>query len=265
MRILAQNRHEVEDAMTHRKRGHHGDAPEHARTVSPQVLLKVRQEEASKKLDVVVKCDTIGSVEALTAAIRAIQAPGVQVRIIHSGVGDVSKSDLLMALTGSRLVLGFNVEVMAKGDQWLKEHGGEVRLYNVIFGLVEDVRQIARSFVAVPTEERVTGRASVIALFKSSHKGSIIGCEVQEGLLSVGKQFRIISAMGPIYAGRIESLQIERRQAREAKVGQQAGIKLEDFNRAKIGDLVECYEPSREGHLSPWKPSGSILRFHQSS
>ncbi|MHC1745148.1 MAG: hypothetical protein AB9873_19255 [Syntrophobacteraceae bacterium] len=251
--------------MTHRKNGHHRDGAEHAKTISPEAFLKVRQEEARKKFDVVLKCDTTGSVEALTAAIMAIHVPGAQIRIIHSGVGDVSKSDLLMALTGSKLVLGFNVEVMSKGDQWVKEHGGEVRLYDVIFRLVEDVTQIARTFVAVPAEERVTARATVIALFKSSHRGSIVGCEVQEGILAVGRQFRIISAMGPVYAGRIGSLQIERKQVREAKVGQQVGIKIDDFNKAKIGDLVECYETPRESHVSSWKPGGSILRIRQSS
>lgn len=251
--------------MTHRKNGHRRDDPEHARVVSPDALLKVRQDESRRKLDVVLKCDTTGSAEALAAAIRAIHVPGVQVRIIQSGVGDVSKSDLLMALTGSKLVLGFNVEVMARGEQWVKEHGGEVRLYDVIFRLVEDVKQIARSFVTVQAEERVTARAKVIALFKSAHRGSIIGCEVQEGVLAVGKPFRLISAMGPVYSGRIESLQVEHRQVREAKVGQQAGIKLDDFDRARVGDLVECYETPREAHASPWKASGNILRIRQSS
>lgn len=251
--------------MTHRKEAHHGEGSEHVRTVSSEALARVRQEEARKKLDVVLKCDTFGSVEALTAAIVKIDVPGIQLRIIHSGVGDVSKSDLLMALTGSKLVLGFNVGVMSKGEQWVKEHGGEVRLYNVIFRLLEDLKLIAQSIVTVQAQERVTARGTVIALFKGSHRGSIVGCEVQEGVLSVGKPFRIISAMGPVYSGRIDSLQIDRRPTREAKAGQQVGIKIEDFDKARIGDLVECYETVREGRGAPWKAGGSILHLEQAS
>jgi translation initiation factor IF-2 len=255
----------VEDAMTHRKNGHHREGSEHVRTISPEALARARQEEARKKLDVVLKCDTFGSAEAVSAAIMKIDVPGILLRIIHSGVGDVSKSDLLMALTGSRLVLGFNVGVMSKGEQWVKEHGGEVRLYNVIFRLLEDLKQIAQSLMTVRAEERVTARATVIALFKGSHRGSIVGCEVREGLLSTGKHFRIISAMGPIYSGKIESLQIDRRPTREAKAGQQVGIKIEDFDKARVGDLVECYETVREGRSAPWKAGGSILHLEQAS
>jgi translation initiation factor IF-2 len=251
--------------MTHRKTTHHREGSEHVRTVSPEALVRIRDEEARKKLEVVLKCDTFGSVEAVSAAILKIDVPGVQLRIIHSGVGDVSKSDLLMALTGSKLVLGFNVAVMAKGDQWVKEHGGEVRLYNVIFRLLDDLKQIARSFVTVQAQERVTARATVIALFKGSHRGSIVGCEVQEGVLSVGKPFRIISAMGPVYSGRIESLQIDRRPTREAKAGQQVGVKIDDFDKARIGDLLECFETVREARGTAWKAGGSILRFEQAS
>ncbi len=250
--------------MTHRKSGHLRDSRDHVRVVSPEALSRVRQEGDVKKLDVVLKADTTGGVEALSAAIAKIHVPGVHIRIIHAGLGDVSKSDLLMAHTGSKLVLGFNVNVMAKAEQWVKEHGGEIRLYNVIFRLVEDLRQIAQSHVAVQAEERVTARAVVIALFKSSHRGSIIGCEVQEGVLATGKPFRIISAMGPVYAGKIESLQIDRRPVREAKAGQQVGIKIEDFNQARIGDLVECFEPARELRATPWKPGNTVMHLEQS-
>lgn len=250
--------------MTHRKSGHQWNGPDTSRKVSPDALARVRQVEERKKFDLVLKADTTGSVEALSAAISKIHVPGVHIRVIHAGVGDVSKSDLLMALTGSKLVVGFNVDVMARGEQWLKEHGGEIRLYNVIFRLVEDLRGIAQSLVTVQAEERVTARASVIALFKSSHRGSIIGCEIQEGILAVGKHFRIISAMGPVYSGRIESMQIDRKPVREAKAGQQVGIKIEEFNQARIGDLVECFEPAREARATPWKAGGSIHRFEQS-
>lgn len=252
--------------MAQGKDGRHRGSADHIRTVSPESLARLREEESQKRLDVVLKCDTYGSVEAVTAAIGKIRAPSVQVRIIYSGVGDVSKSDLLMALTASKLVVGFNVGVMAKGEQWVKEHGGEARLYKVIFRLVEDLTQIARSLAPIKeAEERISARGIIVALFKSSQRGIIIGCEVQEGALAVGKQFRIISAMGPIYSGKIESLQADRKSIREARAGQRVGIKIDDFNKARIGDLLECYETVRTGRITPWRPGGVILRFEQES
>jgi len=214
----------------------------------------------AKRLEIVLKCDSPGSIEAVMSVLSSLKVPDVEIVVIHSSVGPVSKSDLLMALTSSKFVVGFNVEVMPKLDQWIKDQGAEVRTYNVIYRLAEDLKKIAQSLgLPEEEEEKVTGRAEVIALFKSSHHGIILGCEVREGVLVAGKDFRIITAMGPAYSGKIESLQMDRKPIREAKVGQQVGLKISDFNKAKIGDQVECFErPSRKKSLA-WRPSGNII------
>lgn len=219
-------------------------------------------QESVKTLEVVLKCDSFGTVEAVMAVFAKLQKVPVEVKVIHAGVGEVSKSDLVMALTGSRLVLGFNVGVMPRLDQWAKEHGVEVRLYSVIYKLLEDIRHIAQSWVTKgEPEETIIGRAKVIALFKSTRGGIIVGCEVKEGMLVVGRSFRLISAMGPIYTGRIESLHIERDAVKEAKKGQQAGIKILGFDAAKVGDIVECYEKGQVDSAQPWRPSGTIIHL----
>ncbi|MCU0587280.1 MAG: hypothetical protein MUF52_03905 [Syntrophobacteraceae bacterium] len=222
-------------------------------------VLKGMDGAGAKKLEVVLKCDSIGSVEAVESILHKLAVPSVPIHVIHSGVGAVSKSDLVMALNGSRLVLGFNVPVMPKLEQWVKEHGVEVRLYRVIYRLVDDVRKTAESFVPSEPEEKVTGRGKIIALFKSSHRGIILGCQVNEGALSQGSSFRIISAMGPVYSGKIASLHIEQDEVREARPGQQVGIKIEDFNQARIGDLVECFEMTSGKKTQPWAPAGDVL------
>jgi len=213
------------------------------------------------KLEIVLKCDSFASAEAVTSVLSKMKTAEVEIVVIHSGVGAVSQSDLLMALTGSRFVVGFNVGVASRLDQWVNDHGAEIRLYNVIYKLAEDLKRIALSLTHPETEEKITGRGKVIALFKSSHKAIIIGCEVLEGAIASGKSFRLITAMGPIYTGKIESLQIERKSIKEAKTGQQVGIKLSDFNQARLGDLVECFEVVPAKKEPPWKPSGSILHF----
>jgi len=244
--------------MTHRKEAH---PPEEGRVRRGPLKELKREDGPAKKLEIVLKCDSFGSEEALIAAIERIHVPEVKIGVIHSGIGTVSKSDLVMALTGSRLVIGFDVGVMPKLDLWAKEHEVEVRLYDVIYRLTEDLAVIARSLVVPEVEERIAGKARVIALFKSSPGGIILGCRVEEGSLVLGKNFRIISAAGVVYTGRIESLHIEKKAVNEARSSQEAGIKVKDFKEVRLGDLVECFERAVQRKPSAWKPRGSILRI----
>jgi translation initiation factor IF-2 len=221
---------------------------------------KSEGEERKKSLEIVLKCDSVGSLEALISSLKTLENPEVEVSPIHTGIGAISKSDLLMALTGSRLVVGFNVSLLPKMQQLSKEKGVEIRLYDVIYKLTQDLNEIARSLIRPDDEkERITGKAKVIALFKSSRKGIILGCEVLEGALFQGKNFRVISAMGPIYSGKIESLHIDRDAVKEAKVGQKVGLKISDFNRTKKGDLVETYEKLKPEARSTWHPRGRVF------
>lgn len=212
------------------------------------------------KLDIVLKCDSSGSVEAVSAAVSRILLPEVDINIIYSGVGDVHKSDILVAVTGSRLIVGFQVGVLHGVDMALREFGVEVRLHDVIYKLTADIRSIAESMIPHVPAENIIGSARVIALFKSSRKGIILGCEVLNGYLALGHRFHIISAMGPVYTGTIESMKIEKDAVQKAVQGQQAGIKIRDFNKAKIGDLMETFRVLPLTGRQPWKPSSAIIR-----
>ena len=213
-----------------------------------------------KKLEVVLKCDTAGTEEAINAGLAAIQEPGVEISVIQSGIGKVSKSDILMALTGSRLVVGFNVDITPKLQQEINEHGVEVRLYDTIYNLTRDVKTIAGNMFSREPEEKITGKAKVIATFKGGRKETVIGCEVLEGEIELGKKFRVITAMGPAYSGKISSLQVERKNVKVGKPGQQIGIKISNWNKAKIGDLVEVYTIVQPVGGGPWKPRAGVFR-----
>ncbi len=218
------------------------------------------QSAAAQKLEIVLKCDVAGTAEAINASLAEIKVPGVQIDVIQTGVGNISKSDVLMARTGSKLVVGFSVEPMPKLEQEIKEFGVEVRLYDTIYKLTEDIRKIAQSFKSSEPVEKITGKAKVIATFKTSQKGMIIGCEVLEGRIELGKNFRVITAMGPSYFGKITSLQIERQNVKSAKPGNQIGIKLEGWNKAKVDDLVECFESLKPKGGGRWKAGSGIVR-----
>jgi len=212
------------------------------------------------KLEIVLKCDSAGSMEAVTAAIQKITVSGIDISILHSGIGAISKSDVLLAETGSKLIAGFQVGTLPALNKVLKEHGVEVRLYEVIYRLTEDLREIAEGFIPPPVLEQIIGSGKVIALFKSERKGIIIGCEVLDGFLAEGQHFRIISAMGPVYSGIIESLHIGDRVVQKASSGQKAGIKIKDFNKAKVGDIIESFRFNPREKTNIWQPNGRIIQ-----
>ena len=245
--------------MTRKKHPKHTAGTNVETLAHPPKILK--STEKKKKLEIVLKCDSPGSEEAILASLSAIQIPEIELEVIHADVGSVTKSDLLLALTASRLVLGFNVGVAPKIEQLCREQGVEVRLYEVIYALTNDLQSIANGLIAPAEEkEKITGKAKVIALFKSSRKGVIIGCEVLEGTLAIGKKFRIVSAMGPVYTGEIESLHIQKDAIKEAKPHQQVGIKIIGLKKATIGDLVECFEVSKSSGGTLWQPKGGVFK-----
>jgi translation initiation factor IF-2 len=240
--------------------GHKKDG--HRRTRKKERPAKAAATAApSVGLEIVLKCDSAGCLEAISSAILEAASPKVPTSIIHAGVGTISKTDIFLAETGSFLILGFNVGTGPNIDKLSAEHGVEIRLYDVIYRLVDDVRQTALSLLPAEEAEEILGRAKVVALFKSSRKGIILGCEIVEGRLAVADRFRVIAAMGPVYTGTIGSLHIGHDAVRDAKLGQKVGLKIQHFKKAAIGDLVESFLPKRGESTQPWTPRGGAYRF----
>jgi translation initiation factor IF-2 len=215
-------------------------------------------ESKRPKLEIVLKADSAGSLEALVKAISEMPLSETDINILRSSIGDINKSDILLAETGSRLVLGFQVDLLPELENALREHRVEVRLYTVIYDVTSDIEALAEAIARPALEEEIIGSAKVIALFKSSRRGIIIGCEVLGGHLAVGQHFRVITSMGPAYSGRIESIHMEDKAIQKAVPGQKVGIKINDFNKARAGDLVESFKTSRKTPV--WEPSGRVIR-----
>ncbi|WP_170161826.1 translation initiation factor IF-2 [Desulfosoma caldarium] len=199
-------------------------------------------------LEVVIKADTVGTCEALEAALGKIASEGRRIKIIHRGVGEVSKSDVLMAATASHLVLGLGVGLGPKVGMVARDMGVDILLSDVIHDLVAAlaarVSPASEAASGPTTSGKILGQGTIIALFKSSRHGIIIGCHITEGMFRVGAPFRVISAMGPVYSGVIQSMQIDRKPVQEAVKGRQVGIKIPDWKGARLHDLVEVYEKS---------------------
>ena len=217
-------------------------------------------QEVRPRLDIVLKCDSMGSMEALTTAISKIVLPAADISVIRSGVGEVNKSDVLVAETASGLIVGFQVGAVAGMDKMLRGRRVEVRIYKVISQLISDIQDIADRLMPPASEDRTIGSAKVIALFKSSRKDVIAGCEVTEGSLNAGDHFRIISAMGPVYSGVLESLHMGEHKTQKATAGQKVGIKIRNFKTVQTGDLVESYRRSFPQKNITWEPRGAIIK-----
>jgi len=241
--------------MGHKKNGHR-------RVKKKERLARAATPTASSVgLEIVLKCDSAGCLEAIGSAIIEAAPPKVPIAIIHTGVGAICKNDIFLAETGSRLILGFNVDSSPLIDKLSAEHSVEVRLYDVIYRLVDDIIQTAHSLLPIEETEKILGRAKVVALFKSSRKGIILGCEVVEGRLAIKDRFRVIAAMGPVYSSIIGSLHVGQDVVVNAKPGQKVGMKIRDFKKVTIGDLVESYQPESGKSTRPWNPRGGVFRF----
>lgn len=244
--------------MSHRSKNHHPQTEVASPLLAPA---KSCAAECGPTLALVIKGDSDGCEQAICDMISHYTDLGIAVEIIHKGVGDICKTDIMTAATASHLILGFNVNVLPRIPELCLEQNVEIRLYSIIYKLDADVRNIAQSLQPRPTEEKCLGRAKVIALFKGSRQGIILGCEVEQGRLQLGDTFRIIAAMGPIYAGKISSLHIEKDAVNKATLGQQVGVKLDDFKNVRLGDLVESYQVIADRHPPRWRPSGKIIHL----
>jgi translation initiation factor IF-2 len=213
-----------------------------------------------RKLDVVLKTDSMGTREAIVSAIEALNVPDPVVEV-HADVGHISKSDLFLAETGSRLVMGFNVKVLPKIRALAKERRVEVRLYDVIPDLLGDLKELIGSLTPPEEKEEVIGKAKVIALFPGGKDAIILGCQVLEGHLALGQKFRIISAPGVVYSGNLDSLHIENNTVREARAGQQVGLRVSGFKRGRIGDIVESLKGTGPKGPPGWRPKGGVFRY----
>jgi translation initiation factor IF-2 len=196
-------------------------------------------------LNLIVKADVQGSLEALTDALLKIQHPEVKVRVIHSGVGGVNESDVMLAAASSAIVIGFNVRPSPAASTLAEGEGVDVRTYRVIYKVTEDITAALVGMLKPEYEEVVLGQAEVRQLFRASKVGTIAGCMVTRGVIQRNAGIRVLRSDVVVHDGKIASLKRFAEDVREAQEGFECGILLDGFNDIKEGDVLEAYE-SRE-------------------
>ena len=210
--------------------------------VSLENLFDQLQSGEVRDLNLVIKGDVQGSVEAVVSELAKIQHPEVRVNVIHQGVGGITENDVMLAAASSGMVVGFNVRPNAETRSVAEREGVEIRTYDVIYKLTEDIEQALVGMLATVKTEETVGEAEVRETFRASRVGTIAGCMVTNGLLRRGAQVRVIRDGTVIYTTTIDSLKRFQDDAREVQEGFECGLHLQNFDDVKVGDVLECFE-----------------------
>lgn len=205
-------------------------------------LYKQIQQGEIKELNVIIKADVQGSVEALRGALEKIDIEGVRVRIIHTAVGAITESDINLANASNAIVIGFNVRPEPAAKAMAEQEKVDIRLYRVIYKAIEEIEAAMKGMLDPEYEEQVIGQAEVRDTFKISRVGTIAGCMVTSGKITRNAEIRLIRDGIVIHEGSIMSLKRFKDDVREVQQGYECGISLEKFNDIKQGDIIEAYE-----------------------
>ena len=195
-----------------------------------------------KEINVVLKTDVKGTEEAVKNALSKIEVEDVRVKVIRSGVGTITESDIVLANASDAIIIGFNVRPTSKTMEVAKEYNVDIRLHNIIYKLVEEMESAMKGMLDPEYEEKIIGEASVRKLFKFSKVGTIAGSMVTEGVIKSTAKARLIRDGVVIYDGQINTIQKEKDQVKEVKKGFECGITLVNFSDIKENDIIEAYE-----------------------
>ena len=197
--------------------------------------------DGKKTLKLVLKCDTQGSVEAITGALGQIESKKVELDIIHAGVGPISESDILLASASSAVVIGFNIKVENLAVTAAKREGVQVKLYSIIYELIDQIRDAMAGLLDPEFRETIIGHAEVKQVFELS-KGIVAGCLVTDGRIARTARARVTRKRQPVYDGGLSTLRRFQDDVKEVRSGLECGIKLGDFSEYHVGDIIECYQ-----------------------
>ncbi|WP_425426419.1 translation initiation factor IF-2 [Thermicanus aegyptius] len=209
--------------------------------VSLDDLFSQIKEGEIKDLNLIIKADVQGSVEALKSSIEKIHVDGVRVRIIHTGVGAINESDVTLASASNAVIIGFNVRPVANAKAMAEQEKVEIRLHCIIYKVIEEIENALKGMLEPVYEEKVIGQVEVRQIFKVSKVGTIAGCYVMEGKITRDSGVRVIRDGIVIYEGKLDSLKRFKDDAREVSQGYECGLTIKNYNDIKEGDVLEAF------------------------
>ena len=195
-----------------------------------------------KELNIIVKGDVDGSVEAMSGSLIKLSKETVQVNVIHAAVGQISESDVLLAAASNAIIVGFQVRPSAAARKLAEKEEIEIRLYSIIYDAINDIKDAIEGMLEPVMKEEIVASVEVLEIFKITKVGTVAGCMVREGKLQRSTPIRVIRDGIVIYTGKLGSLKRFKDDVKEVVVGQDCGLNIESFNDIRVGDIVEGYE-----------------------
>lgn len=199
-------------------------------------------QEEKKTLNIVLKADVRGSLEALQGSLSSLGNDEVQVRVVGGGVGGITESDANLALASNAVLFGFNVRADAGARKIVEAEGLDMRYYNVIYDIIEDVKKALTGMLGSDLRENILGIAEVRDVFRSPKFGAIAGCMVTEGMVHRNRPIRVLRDDVVIFEGELESLRRFKDDVAEVRAGMECGIGVKSYNDVKVGDKIEVFE-----------------------
>ncbi|MBX9403481.1 translation initiation factor IF-2 [Lysobacter sp. BMK333-48F3] len=206
------------------------------------IMAQMGKGEGQLSLNLVVKADVQGSVEALRQALVALSNDQIRINVISSGVGGITESDANAAATAKATVIGFNVRADASARRIIESNGVDLRYFSIIYDVIDQVKQVASGILGVEIREEIIGIAEVRDVFRSSKFGAVAGCMVVEGVVKRSKPIRVLRDNAVIFEGELESLRRFKENVDEVRNGTECGIGVKQYNDVKPGDQIECFE-----------------------
>ncbi len=204
-------------------------------------MLSQMGDDKAATVQVVLKADVQGSVEALRDALTKLSTDEVAVKVISSGVGGITESDVTLAQASNARIIGFNVRADSSARNMIKESGIDVRYYSIIYEAIDDLKQVLSGMLAPEVKEQIVGLAEVREVFRSSKFGTVAGCIVVDGYVRRSNPIRVLRNNVVIFEGELESLRRFKDDVNEVRAGTECGIGVRNYNDVRVGDQIECY------------------------
>ncbi len=206
------------------------------------IMATLGKGDGQQVLNLVIKADVQGSVQALSQALVALSNDDIRINVIHSGVGGITESDANSAVASKATVIGFNVRADASARRIIESNGVDLRYFSIIYDVIDQVKQVASGLLGVEIREEIIGIAQVRDVFRSSKFGAVAGCMIIEGTVKRSKPIRVLRDSVVVFEGELESLRRFKENVEEVRNGTECGIGVKAYNDVKPGDQIECFE-----------------------
>ena len=215
--------------------------------VSLEDLFSSVQAGEARELNLIVKADVQGSLEPIVSELNKLGEGEIGIKVLYSETGNIGDNDVMLASASNAIIIGFNVQVDVSARRMAEKEGVDIRLYEIIYRMTEDIEKALKGMLEPETKEKIIGRAQVLAVFAASKFGKVAGCRVTDGILQRNARIRLYRGTDILYEGDLGSLRHEKDDVREVREGYECGVGFKNFNDIQVGDQLVCYVVEKSG------------------